>query len=70
MPSSPSDLAVNNRSRSPHCSHGYEEEELQAHRQPIRDGRGRWYSQVSLTGEIHLFAHISCKLFDLMREAV
>ncbi|XP_026012007.1 regulating synaptic membrane exocytosis protein 2-like isoform X9 [Astatotilapia calliptera] len=45
MPSSPSDLAVNNRSRSPHCSHGYGEEELQAHRQPIRDGRGRWYSQ-------------------------
>ncbi|XP_023008997.3 regulating synaptic membrane exocytosis protein 2 isoform X8 [Maylandia zebra] len=45
MPSSPSDLAVNNRSRSPHCCHGYGEEELQAHRQPIRDGRGRWYSQ-------------------------
>ncbi|XP_039876146.1 regulating synaptic membrane exocytosis protein 2-like isoform X4 [Simochromis diagramma] len=45
MPSSPSDLAVNNRSRSPHCCHGYGEEELQAHRQPIRDRRGRWYSQ-------------------------
>ncbi|CAI5661220.1 regulating synaptic membrane exocytosis protein 2 isoform X15 [Oreochromis niloticus] len=45
MPSSPSDLAVNNRSRSPHCCHGNGEEELQAHSQPIRDGRGRWYSQ-------------------------
>ncbi|XP_065327429.1 regulating synaptic membrane exocytosis protein 2-like isoform X12 [Pelmatolapia mariae] len=45
MPSSSSDLAVNNRSRSPHCCHGYGEEELQGHRQPIRDGRGRWYSQ-------------------------
>ncbi|XP_067467898.1 regulating synaptic membrane exocytosis protein 2 isoform X5 [Thunnus thynnus] len=45
MPRSPSDLGLDRRSRSPHGSHGYGEEELRGRRRPIRDRRGRWHSQ-------------------------
>lgn len=43
MPRSPSD----HRLRLPHGYHGNrEEEEFHGRRRPIRDGRGRWHSQV------------------------
>lgn len=42
MPRSPSD----HRLCPPHGYHGNREEEFQARRRAIRDGRGRWHSQV------------------------
>lgn len=52
MPRSPSDHGLDYRARSPHGWHGNGEEELHGGRRPIRDGRGRWHSQVSQEGFI------------------
>ncbi|XP_074469031.1 regulating synaptic membrane exocytosis protein 2 isoform X1 [Sebastes fasciatus] len=45
MPRSPADHGLDRRTRSPYGCYGNGEEELRVRRRPIRDERGRWYSQ-------------------------
>lgn len=52
MPRSPSDHGLDCHAHSPYGYHGNGEEDLRVRRRPIRDGRGRWHSQVSLIKQV------------------
>lgn len=58
MPRSPSDHGLDRRNRPLHSYHGNGEAEPRVQRRPIKDGRGRWHSQVGQT-----YSATNCYLF-------